>query len=97
MRPYRFYPEARAEAEAAAAFYETKQAGLGGRFVAALDDAVKRVRRNPSIYREMEGGLRQCRLLRFPFGVVFREQGSAIEIVAVIHIRREPGYWKGRT
>lgn len=86
-----------AEADTAAVFYEERQQGLGARFVAALDDAIDRICRNPEIYREVEAGVRKCRLMRFPYGVIFRERNEAIEIIAVMHLRREPGYWKART
>jgi hypothetical protein len=33
---------------------------------------------------------------RFPFFVVFRETDIRIEIVAIAHGRRRPGYWLGR-
>ena len=97
MRAYFFHPQAIAEADAAATFYEGRQKGLGARFVAALDDAIDRICRSPGIYREVETGVRKCRLLRFPYGVIFRERQAAIEVIAVMHIRREPGYWKART
>ncbi|MGR9107057.1 MAG: type II toxin-antitoxin system RelE/ParE family toxin [Gammaproteobacteria bacterium] len=97
MRTYYFHPEAIAEAEAAASFYAERQKNLGGRFVAALQDAVDRICINPDIYREMDAGLRKCRLKRFPYGVIFREREDMIEIIAVMHLRREPGYWKSRT
>jgi toxin ParE1/3/4 len=97
VRAYFFHPEAIAEAEAAAQFYAECQKGLDARFVAALDDAIDRICRNPEIYREVETGVRKCRLMRFPYGVIFREQKETIEIIAVMHLRRKPGYWKART
>ena len=33
---------------------------------------------------------------RFPFVIVYRQQGAATEVVAVAHGRRRPGYWKSR-
>ena len=85
-----------AEADAAAVFYEERQNGLGARFVAALDDTIDWICRNPEIYKEVEASVRKCRLMRFPYGVIFRERKEAIEIIAVMHLRREPGYWKAR-
>jgi hypothetical protein len=35
-------------------------------------------------------------MAEFPFFVVFRETDARIEIVAVAHARRRPGYWLGR-
>jgi len=33
---------------------------------------------------------------RYPFVVVYRLAAERIEIMAVAHGRRKPGYWKGR-
>ena len=49
MKPYKFHPEALEEINDSISFYEDKQAGLGGRFLEALDDAISRIRRNPPI------------------------------------------------
>ena len=35
-------------------------------------------------------------LTRFPYVVFFRAEGNAIEIVAVAHARRRPGFWLDR-
>jgi hypothetical protein len=35
-------------------------------------------------------------LRRFPYLIVFREGMEGIEIVAVAHGRRRPGYWRDR-
>lgn len=32
----------------------------------------------------------------FPFAIVYRPQGDLIEILAVMHQRRRPGYWENR-
>jgi len=32
-------------------------------------------------------------LRRFPFGVVYRVLAGEIQVVAVAHHRRKPGYW----
>lgn len=96
MKSYSFHPEAIAEANAAAEFYERRQKGLGARFVSALDDAIARICRNPNVYKEVGTGVRKCRVLRFPYGVIFRDREETTEIVAVMHLRRKPGYWKAR-
>jgi|SRR5579872_2457094 len=43
-----------------------------------------------------EFGTRRIVLRRFPYLVVFRETTSGIEIIAVVHGRRRPGYWRDR-
>jgi hypothetical protein len=32
----------------------------------------------------------------FPFGVLYTVQNDTITVFAVMHLSREPGYWKSR-
>jgi toxin ParE1/3/4 len=96
MNAYQFHPEALEEADDAASFYHMQQPGLGKRFLEALEDAITRIRRNPLLYRKVDGEIRKCRLIRFPYGVIYRLKGDCIDIIAVMHLRRQPDYWKLR-
>lgn len=96
MKPYQFHPEALEEADNAASFYKMQQPDLEKRFLETLEDAITRIRRNPLLYRRVEGKIRKCSLLRFPYGVIYRIENDYIEIIAVMHLRRQPGYWKLR-
>ena len=96
MKSYSFHPKALLEAEEAAKFYEENQEGLGNRFIESLIDAVNRIRRNPLLYQKIHKNIRKCRMLRFPYGVIFRAQKDMVEIIAVMHLKRKPGYWKSR-
>lgn len=96
MKPYYFHPEALEEADQAIRFYEERQSGLGTRFLDALEDAIARIQRHPRLYQTVSGNIRKCRVLRFPYGVIFRDQTDRIEIIAVPHLKRKPGYWKTR-
>jgi hypothetical protein len=41
-------------------------------------------------------GVRRVRTKRFPYAVVFIELAERIRVIAVMHERRRPGYWKDR-
>ena len=93
----KWHAEARLEADAAAAFYKEKRPGLEQRFLDSLENILRRIQRHPKAYRGIEGELRKCRLPHFPYGVIYRIQSNHIEIIAIMHLRRSPGYWKQRT
>jgi plasmid stabilization system protein ParE len=93
---FHWHGEARAEADAAAAFYKEKQPGLTVRFLDNLEDALRRIERHPLAYRQVENNVRKCRVTHFPYGVIYRVRSEYIEILAVMHLRRAPGYWKER-
>jgi len=96
VKPIGFHPEAGAELRACARYYESQRAGLGKRFLGAVRDATRRIQAFPLLCHVLEGDIRQCRVLRFPYGLIYRPKQDRIEIVAVMHLHREPGYWKSR-
>lgn len=92
-----WHDAANADADEAAAFYFDKHPGLGRAYIDELDAAVQRVQRHPLAYRRAgEGHARVCRVRRFPFALVYRSRAEFIEIIAVMHLRRAPGYWLQR-
>ncbi|MBN2088811.1 type II toxin-antitoxin system RelE/ParE family toxin [candidate division KSB1 bacterium] len=96
MKPFQFHPDAFSEADTAAQFYEDQKSQLGKRFIEALTDTISRIRRDPQLYPKVKDNIRKCRILHFPYGVIYREQKNFIEIIAVMHFKRKPGYWKDR-
>ena len=96
MKHVKFHPEAESEMGASAQYYEEKQVGLGKRFLESVYTAIRRVCLMPSMYQHVGGDIQICNVERFPFCVVFRNGKTYIGIVAVIHSKRRPGYWKDR-
>jgi len=96
MKIARFYPAAEVEMIAAAAYYEAQQTDLGRRFLAAVQDSINRICLNPRLFPVVETDVRRCLTKTFPFGVLFREQSDSIVVMAVMHLHREPDYWKRR-
>jgi plasmid stabilization system protein ParE len=97
MSPVEFHPAARGELIASAQYYQAQNPGLGRRFVLAVRDTVHRIQEFPLLYPALEDDVRRCRVLRFPYAVVYRVKPERIEVLAVMHLHREPGYWKPRT
>ena len=89
-------PEAVAEAQEAFHWYAKRSQRAADRFIAELDAAVARIGEQPQLFACYLHGTRRCRLKRYPYAVVFREQADLIEVVAVAHCKRRPGYWKSR-
>ena len=96
MKPVRFQPEAESEMIVAAAYYEAQQTDLVRRFLATVQDSINRVVLNPKLYPTVELDVRRCLVRTFPFGVLFREYPDAIVIVSIMHLHRDPDYWKDR-
>jgi len=96
MKPTRFHPDADTEMLDAAVWYESQQCDLGKRFLASVQDALNRIEVNPELYALVDGDARRCLTKTFPFGVVFRVKTDYIAIIAVMHLHRDPDYWKDR-
>jgi plasmid stabilization system protein ParE len=65
-------------------------------FLSELEHAVGRVREAPERWPRIAGRLRRYVLPRFPFSLVYRLMRTEIEVIAVAHHRRKPGYWRFR-
>jgi plasmid stabilization system protein ParE len=100
VKRFRFDPGALAEYQAAVRWYDENSA-VGPAFVAAVEDAVKRIRRAPRSYARWRGiehhEIRRCVVRRFPFVVFYRVESAMLTIIAVAHSHREPGYWTKRS
>jgi plasmid stabilization system protein ParE len=96
MNPVRFHAEAEAEMMDAAVWYEQQQQGLGARFLASIQDGVNRTQLSPRLFAIVEGNSRRCLLKTFPFSIIFEIKPDALIVLAIMHHRRDPGYWKHR-
>lgn len=96
MRPLRFHPEAREELRAAALFYEEQSTQLGRELVREVRTTLLRVQEFPESGSPDEEGARRVVLPRFPFAVIYRADEDAIYVMAIMHQRQKPGYWRDR-
>lgn len=80
----------------AAQFYDEHEPGLGRKFLDAVADATEKIRRNPEQCSYYEKPIRGCRVMPFPYRLIYREMPERIQIVAVFHLSRRPGSWKER-
>jgi toxin ParE1/3/4 len=93
---YDFHPEARLEYREAATFYEARRAGLGAAFTLEVEAAIDRLVETPERWRVIEQDVRRCLTHTFPYGILYTIEAESILIVAVMHLRRKPGYWRSR-
>jgi plasmid stabilization system protein ParE len=65
-------------------------------FLTELDRAVESIQKAPDRWLNYTAQTKRFLLRRFPYFIVFRATTSEIEILAVAHGRRHPGYWRNR-
>lgn len=91
-----FLTPAEEEMLEAAEYYERQARGLGRGFLAEVQRTVASIVENPRIGRVVRRPIRRRLLRRFPFGILYRIDPQEIVIIAVMHLRRRPGYWADR-
>lgn len=96
MKAVKFHPEAELEMHEVSIYYEHQQKNLGKRFLNEIQSTIQRLQINPKLFKKTETHTRCCRTKVFPFWIIFRERKSHIEIIAIMHLRKKPDYWKNR-
>lgn len=95
-RKLRFHPDSVDELIAAGDWYRERSELAARAFALEFEHAIKRIRQAPYRYPVYLSDTRRLILPRFPFAVIYRVDEVVIEIVAVAHHKRKPGYWKTR-
>ena len=87
---------AKEELKEAVAHYDRQRDGLGDHFADEVAGAIQRIAASPGAGSPLALNVRRSRVNRFPYGVVYTVRGDELVILAVMHLRRKPGYWQGR-
>ena len=93
---FSFHPEAEEELKKAIDYYEDMEPGLGYDFALEVYSAIQLSVKFPKAWAVLEGEVRRCLVRRFPYGILYSEGENGIFIVAVMHLHRNPGYWRRR-
>jgi toxin ParE1/3/4 len=96
MAVVRFHPDADAELLEATEWYVNRSATAAAGFVHEIEHALVRIAEAPERYPLTRFGRRRFVLLNYPYDVVYRVSRAEIEIIAVAHHARRPGYWRRR-
>lgn len=91
-----FHPEAIAEARAARIWYAERNPAAAEAFLHELDLGIERIVCDPEMRTVSIAGTRRYLFRYFPFAIIYRIKHSTIQIIAVAHGHRRPGYWKDR-
>lgn len=94
--PLEVHPSALAEAQAAYRWYNERSETIAKTFLADLDSAVELISEDPMRWPAYLDRARRFLLRRFPFSIIYRQSEEIVQILAVAHERRKPGYWESR-
>ena len=91
-----FHPDAVEEAQAARQWYAERSQSAADSFLAELDQGIEAISEVPERWPLFKHGTRRYLFHRFPFQLVYRVVDNQIQVLAVAHGRRRPGYWRSR-
>jgi plasmid stabilization system protein ParE len=96
VKPHIFHPDSGEEYARAVEYYADILPELGSRFHDEIERLIREVRRQPGRFLRFSPPAQRALARKFPYSVVYLEQPDRVWIVAVMHAKRRPGYWRER-
>lgn len=92
-----FTEGARIDVLEAAEYYRGVKNRHGLTFADELESSLERITEGPARHPMFGPRYRRLKMRRFPFGILYVVEESQIVVTAVMHLRRSPDAWLGRT
>ena len=97
MAELRYHPDADDEAKAALRWYDARSPRKARRFDSLLERTFDEIVGQPDRYPRLDREFREAAVPQFPYSVIYRALPSGdVQVIAVAHASREPGYWRDR-
>jgi plasmid stabilization system protein ParE len=93
----RILEEAQQDLESSVDYYNEESPGLGYEFADEIYQTIHRIIENPDAWHPLSKRTRRCLAHRFPFAVVYQKRDQHIFVIAVMHLKRDPEFWKSRS
>ncbi len=77
-------------------WYDRQRPGLGDEFEADLEASLRRLQESSAFTAPIYRDVRFVKLSRFPYVVYFRRLSDRLEVLAVLHGKRNPLTWQRR-
>jgi len=91
-----FHPEAVQELRAAFLWYYDRNPIVAQSFQEETEHTIDTVLEDPRRWLKWGGRERKFVFPHFPFNLIYRVNFGAVEVLAIAHQKRKPGYWKTR-
>lgn len=92
----KFHPKVRIEISQALAVYDAESLNLGNEFIAEYQRGIRNIDLEPDRWERVGKITRRHVLGRFPFSFIYATKENVIWILALMHHKRHPGYWRRR-
>lgn len=77
-------------------YYDSLIFGLGKKFILEVEHIVNRIKNNPLAFPLYFNNYRKALLRKFPYSIIYKDDGSRVFILAVAHQKRKPKYYTDR-
>lgn len=84
------------EVEHAYTWHESKHQGIGDRLLAEIEAGFNSIVENPMQWSGFGARSRRYVLPNFPYSIIYHGLGDAVLVLAIMHHRQKPGYWRKR-
>jgi len=92
----RILDEALAEVQEAMKWYGEVSVELSNDVETKFFESIDKLVKYPLTHPKTKANVRKYRMDRFPYNLLYRVNKNLIVIIALVHHRRKPNYWKGR-
>lgn len=97
MTTVRFNPLAEKDLIDAANYLDGEKEGLGSEFLEEIAYALDFLLRFPRASPRVRGSIRSLVISRFSYSIVYRPlKTGGLRVLAIVHHKRQPEYWRGR-
>ena len=93
---FQYHPDAARELIRSVEYYEERSDGLGAEFLDEIESVISQILTYPDSGTLVTAEDKRILLRRFPFGIIYVVSDDLLTVIAVMHIRRNPDYWKSR-
>lgn len=90
------HPEADDEFAGAVGYYSEISPELGVRFYREMERLLQDIAVDPNRFRKFDPPARRHFSNDFPYAIIFVDKPDCVWVVAVMHMKRQPGYWRDR-
>jgi hypothetical protein len=87
---------ARDDLDEAYHWYESKEIGLGDRFLNCVQDGFSLIRQHPEIFPVLTSNLRRALISKFPFEIIYKIEEKRVVVYSVFNCAQDPQKWKSR-
>ena len=89
-------PPAERDAQIGIAFYSSRDPKLADRLARKLGQTLKSIRANPYRWAEVEDGIREAIVDRWPYAIYYRVGEGSIHVFCIFNTSRDPQEWMDR-